>query len=406
MKVNKNIKNHERRAYIMGVKVKQRVKGKGNPWTVYINHKGKRRSILVGKKRAAKAVAEKLQAQLQLGQFGFEEKRRIPTFKEYAELWTKADLAANCKESTAENYRGYLRNHILPVFGNLKITEINRGQVKDFLLKKAAAGYSKSTTDQLRNVVSGILGKALDNEIIPANPSQQLGKEFLKAKTQKDTIKTLTADELKQLLDAVEKYYPKDYPMFLTLARTGVRIGEVLALRWDDIDFNGRSIEVCRGFYRNRITSPKNGKTRLVDMSLQLADVLKAHKLAAKKKGLALGLGDLPEYVFTNRHGRLINLHKWRSQIFNRANEKAGIRRIRIHDLRHTYATLRISKGDNVADVSNQLGHHSVKFTMDTYYHWFPGKKKSEVDGLDDPAYISPAAKSATYTHLGVAKTG
>ena len=73
--------------------------------------------------------------------------------------------------------------------------------------------------------------------------------------------------------------------------------------------------------------------------------------------------------------------------MFNKALKKAEIRKIRIHDLRHTYATLRISKGDNIADVSKQLGHHSVKLTLDTYYHWIPGKKKSEVDGLDDIEY-------------------
>jgi integrase len=66
--------------------------------------------------------------------------------------------------------------------------------------------------------------------------------------------------------------------------------------------------------------------------------------------------------------------------------------------VRHTYATLRISKGDNIADVSKQLGHHSVKLTLDTYYHWIPGKKKSEVDELDDPTFLHP---SAPYTHPG-----
>ena len=64
--------------------------------------------------------------------------------------------------------------------------------------------------------------------------------------------------------------------------------------------------------------------------------------------------------------------------------KKAKLRQIRIHDARHTYATLRISKGDNIADVSKQLGHYSVRLTMDVYYHWLPGNKKSEVDALDD----------------------
>lgn len=74
---------------------------------------------------------------------------------------------------------------------------------------------------------------------------------------------------------------------------------------------------------------------------------------------------------------------------------KVGLRKIRIHDLRHTYATLRISKGDNIADVSNQLGHHFPKLTWDVYYHWMPGKKKTEVDALDDNFVHS----TASYTH-------
>jgi integrase len=99
-------------------------------------------------------------------------------------------------------------------------------------------------------------------------------------------------------------------------------------------------------------------------------------------------LEDKPEYVFTNRDGGFMDQDHWRSSVFKKALQKSGLREIRIHDLRHTYATLRISKGDNIADVSNQLGHHSVRFTMDVYYHWFPGKKKFEVDTLNDPSFM------------------
>ena len=121
-----------------------------------------------------------------------------------------------------------------------------------------------------------------------------------------------------------------------------------------------------------------------------------ADELQSKKKRLALGLGDKPEYVFSNEHGKIIDVSNWRRRIFKEALEKAELREIRIHDLRHTYATLRIGKGDNVADVSNQLGNHSVKFTWDVYYHWMPGKKKDEVDALDDPPLKHP---SALYVH-------
>ena len=99
----------------------------------------------------------------------------------------------------------------------------------------------------------------------------------------------------------------------------------------------------------------------------------------SKKKGLRLGVGEL-ELVFTTEGGNVIDVNNWRSRVFKKALKKAGMRQIRIHDIRHTYATLRIQAGHNIADVSNQLGHHSIKFTMDVYYHWIPGKQKDQVD--------------------------
>lgn len=209
-----------------------------------------------------------------------------------------------------------------------------------------------------------------------------------------EAVDPLTSEELKTLLDSVQKHYSEHHPLFLLLARTGLRIGEALALKWGDIDSNSRFIHVQRNISRGKIEPPKNGKTRKVDMSRQLTEVLKVHETESKKKGLALGLGDTPEYIFTNEVGNIIDKDNWRSRIFNKALKKAEMRRIRIHDLRHTYATLRISKGDNIQDVSNQLGHHSVKLTLDVYSHWIPGKKKVEVDALDDVEYTLESEKA------------
>jgi integrase len=376
----------------MGVRVRQKVRGRGKPWWVFVSHNGKRTSRKVGDKKAAEEVASTIRAKLKLGEFDFEDPKPVPTFKEYADSWININIPATCKESTVRGYRDVLNLHVLPVFSELKITEITRGMVKDFLLDKNNNGYKKSTTSHMKNVISGILNKALDDEIIHVNPALHLGKHFLKTKDKTRSINVLKSDKLKHLLDTVKKQFPRHYALFLFLARTGTRIGEALALQWDDLDFNGRSIEIRRSTSKGKITTPKNGKPRIVDMSLQLAQELKEHKIECQKKGFALGLGDLPKYVFTNRLGNRLDTDNWRQRVFYKALKKAEIKRIRIHDLRHTYATLRISKGDNPADVSNQLGHHSVKFTMDVYYHWFPGKKKSEVDGLDDPAFKHPNA--------------
>ena len=129
-------------------------------------------------------------------------------------------------------------------------------------------------------------------------------------------------------------------------------------------------------------------------MSPQLTETLKSLKGTFRLKIADNNFE--PEYVFKSSGGELINLNNWRKRIFYKAIEKAEIRSIRIHDLRHTYATLRINKGDNIADVSNQLGHHSVKLTLDVYHHWMPGDKKSEVDALDD---LSPSHPNAPQTH-------
>ena len=166
------------------------------------------------------------------------------------------------------------------------------------------------------------------------------------------------------------------------MARTGLRIGEAVALRWEDIDFNGRFIKVERTYYKGRIGSTKNGKPRRVDMSQQLKDAL----LELKKGRVVVDIDEDSQWVFTDTKGDLLDVDNWRRRIFTPALKRAGVKRIRIHDLRHTYATLRVSKGDNIIDVANQLGD-DVTVVLKVYSHWMPGKKKDEVDALDDAQY-------------------
>lgn len=98
---------------------------------------------------------------------------------------------------------------------------------------------------------------------------------------------------------------------------------------------------------------------------------------------LKKGWKEPSEWLFYNEAGSIIDVANFRRRVFYKCLEKAKMRRIRLHDLRHTYATLRIQAGHNIADVSRQLGHHSIRITVDTYYHWMPGSNSSEVDELD-----------------------
>ena len=384
----------------MGVTVRQKVKGKGKPWWVFVNHDNQRTSKMIGSKDAANAVARTIEAKLALGEFSFEEEKPVKTFKEYADSWIKTTVPATCKESTTDDYQNILRNHVKPVFGTLKVNQITEGAIKDFLFDKVNSGFAGSTVAHMKNVISGVLTKAIDDNAISVNPALNLGTKFMKkindaidarkmANDEEENGKPdpLSQEDLNILLSAAQGHYPEHYPLFLFLARTGTRIGEALGLKWGDIDFNGRFINLKRSLSRGKISTLKGKRDRQIDVSLQLADVLQTYRVECKKKGLALGLGAEPEYVFTNSKGGFIDLNNWRRRVYNKALEKAKLRKIRIQDLRHTYATLRISKNDNIDDVSKQLGHFSTKFTLDVYNHWMPGKKKDEVDALDDPEY-------------------
>lgn len=366
----------------MGVTVRQKVKGRGNPWWVFITHNNQRTSRRVGDKAAADEVASKIRAKLELGEFGFEEKKKVPTFKIFAESFMDTYSAVNHKASTHDSYRTALDLHLYPYFEDMQLDSISRKDVKEFINLKLQGGLGPGTVRNLKAYLSAILSEAVDDELIESNPALRTGK-LINKKANKKAIHPLTWEEKVELENAMQKHYPRHYPFFLAALRTGMRLGELVALKTGDLDFHGRFIEVRRSFAKGRLTTPKSGQLRRVDMSTELSKVLKAHIIKGKKISLKKGWGEPPEWLFFNEEGGMIDPDNLRSRVFYKCLAKAELRHIRIHDLRHTYATLRIMKGDNIKDVSKQLGHHSVMITLDTYSHWVPGAKKSEVDELD-----------------------
>ena len=325
-------------------------------------------------------------------------------FEEYANTWITLTVPATCKPSTTSDYIGILKNHVLPVFGKSKTNEINRFMVKRFLMKKTADGFASSTVTHMKNAIAGVLNLAIDDEIISVNPAHNVGKIFIR-QSQKPKIDPYNMDELATLLDTCQSYFPRHYPPILTLARTGIRFGECLGLQWKDIDFNGRFITIERSLSKGKIETPKSGQSRKVDMSQQLTNTLRELKHHRKVETLKRGWARMPEWVFVTLDGKSYH-ESFIRRVFYKALNKASLRKIRIHDLRHAYATLRISKGDNIADVSKQLGHHSVKFTMDIYYHWVPGGSKGEVDGLDELGSVATIRNLSATKEKGISHFG
>ena len=155
-------------------------------------------------------------------------------------------------------------------------------------------------------------------------------------------------------------------------------------MQWGDIDFHGRSITIRRNVVRGHITRPKNGKTRRIDMSQQLTEVLQRLQTQRKAETIRCGWGEMPEWVFCSTTGGLLNKENLRTRVFYRCLAKAGLRHVRIHDLRHTYASLLIQQGESLAYIRDQRGHHSIQVTVDIYRHLVPGGNKAAVDRLDD----------------------
>ena len=209
--------------------------------------------------------------------------------------------------------------------------------------------------------MSSVLSQAVEDDVIPANPAFRLGRYYRTGKNQVESeIRPLTRDEVVVLLNAARQHAPGEYPLFLCALRTGMRLGELLALQWGDVDFQGRFIEVRRNLVGGRLTTPKSGRTRRVDMSAQLGNTLKTLLVTRKAETLRNGWGRVPDRVFCNENGGPLDGDNLRHRVFYKLLTSAGLRRVRFHDLRHTFASLLLQQGESPAYVKDQLGHSSI----------------------------------------------
>ena len=374
----------------MGVAVREKVKGSGVFW-VFINHKGNRTSQCVGSHHAAKTVAKKLESMIALETFKVPAPEPVdePTLKVYSATWLAGHIEGVLDDTTHERYGEVMTRDITSTLGHLPLDQIEPKHVNDLLNKLAKDGRTSKSIALTRTVLSTCLNDAVIDGHITSNPVKVLTQTHKRNKTREarrvkvHKINPLTAEEVKKFISFVMADDPEVYgPMFFTGLRTGLRLGELIALHWDDIDFDAKVINVRRSFKRQQIKPPKNGKERAVDMSPQLmamlANLLKARQLAAAQNG-----GGEPSNIIFGIDGGYRAQNTVR-KAFKTYLEKAGMRTIRVHDMRHTYATLLIIKGVTLAYIQAQLGHSSIKITVDIYGHLEPGCMNNVVHQLDD----------------------
>jgi integrase len=371
----------------MAVKLRERP-GKG--WYVLIDWHGQRKAKFFGQdKKQAKAFADKLAARLKWAEQSGEPialsqpDQAMPTVKAYLEDWLTTYADAHCKPSTASDYWKVVNRHILPVLGDRHLHDVTRADIKRLIASLIAQGRKKQTIHNILTPLKEAYHHAIDDGIVTQNPAATMGRLVVSQESAGSHIDPLTAEEVKTLLQTAQEKRPALYPLLLCAVRTGMRQGELIGLQWGDVDFRDEFIEVRRAVVRRRVTTTKTHRIRRVDMSHQLARVLQALK-ETRSFEYAMKGKPMPEWVFLGAAGDRVNDDILRKAFYD-CLDKAELRRVRFHDLRHTFASLLIQQGANPKYVQETLGHGSIAVTLDIYSHLFKGDHRHHVSRLDDP---------------------
>lgn len=356
----------------MGVKVRQKVKDSG-VWWVFVAHNGKRTSRKVGGKEAAEEVSRKIQAKLILEEALPERKPPSPILADYYLGFRNNYMRTAIKESSYIVYESCFRLHILPELGRMRLGQIDRERMEGFISVLMKKDLAKDYIRVILGSLRVLLNNAIEKGIIMNNPVRGLSKLYRQAPVRHAEIEPLTEEESLLFLKTILEWEPEHYPMFLTSLHTGLRSGEVIGMQWPDIDWNGKFLEVRRQVVRTKVIplKTKNGRRR-VDLSDDLLETLLTLKKKRQEEALKRGSNEISEWVWANEKGKRIDINNVKVKSFKRVLRKAGLREIRYHDLRHTYASQLLAQGEPVTYVSRQLGHANPQITFKVYAHWIP----------------------------------
>jgi len=362
-------------------------------WYLYVNHQGHRKCKCIGvDKRAAEEVRRIVEAKLALGDLAIlaSDAPKQPSFDDYADLWLKDYARVECKKSTAAGYEGVLELYLRTRFGRMRLNEIKRDDIKRLIGDLMAKNLSRNTVRNVLCVIRGMFNYAIEEGEVAANPAARLGR-FTRTPqgTEKKGI-ALTSEEVYSFLEAAEEICPEYYPLFLVAFRAGLRRGELVALRWGDLQVgkdendSNRYFVVSHNYVRREHTTTKSKKSRRVDMSREVRRVLLALRDRRLLKAVGVGKNDISdELVFLNPSGGILDPDNLYHRYFLPVLAKSGIRKIRLHDLRHTFGSLLIQSGASIVYVKEQMGHSSIQVTVDTYAHLIPSANVSFIDRLD-----------------------
>lgn len=284
--------------------------------------------------------------------------KSIPKFSKVAEQWIKYKRA-NLRESTYEVYKGHTLNHFAE-FDPLKINRITTAKVEDFIADRQARGMNILTLRKILVSLGQIFAYAVRHRYIDYNPLRDAERPRGKGGTEKKKIKILNPGQINAILDAMKD---QKYKTLVRLAiMSGARQGELLGLKWTNVDWDNNQIHIQRTFNNGRFyTTKTKTSNRRIDLGPAMMIELKRWRLARLKNRSNL--------VFPNDSGNPMNYSNVVNRYFKPALVKAELPSMRWHDLRHTFASLLIHQGENIKYIQSQLGHSSPTVTLNVYAH-------------------------------------
>ena len=311
------------------------------------------------------------------------------TVEQAGELLLANLRAKGRKRSTLEIYGSHLRVHLVPFFESRTLDRIGRREVQAFATQMQRTGRSVKTTRNALGLLHSIFEHARREELVVSNPCSLVEKP--RAEEADPDVHYLETEEVEALLRAVPEDHlgPVERPMYRAAAMTGMRQGELLALRWRDIDWPARRVRIRRNFVRGEFGTPKSKRS---SRSVPLADRL------ARELDLLHQLTLFPhddELVFAHPHtGRPIDRSKLLKR-FKAALKRAGVREVRFHDLRHTFGTRMAAQGVPMRALQEMMGHRDFKTTL-IYADCAPSVREVEwveaAFGAGSPADVPEAA--------------
>lgn len=366
--------------------MKGHVRKRGNKWCFVIDlgrdETGKRRQKWFSgyrtKKDAEKALAERL---TEINKGVYIEPTNM-TFRELLQLWLAEYVKPNCRPKTHEDYSRHIRIHIEPALGGVPVYRLAPVHFQKLYNELHANGLSSSFVQIIHTICRSSLKWAVEMQMLQQNSAEKAKPP----KKRRSEMRYWTSEQVQHFLNTISDHV--HYPLFYLAFFTGMRRGELCALHWEDVDLQNGRISVKRTTQRLKgkglsiyeHTKTKMGR-RVIDISPGVISTLKKHK--AKQAAEFMQIGHTPHLVFCTYKGTPVDPNDFR-QYFQRLTKKAGLPPIRLHDIRHTHATMLLQQGVHPKIVQERLGHSTIQMTLDTYSHLIPSMQKDAANLLDD----------------------